>query len=131
MSQPTAVPEDGTHIRTCPLCESMCGLRVDVKGGEVQRIRANDDDVWSRGYICPRGAALGQLHHDPDRLRTPLVREGGTWCEASWEQAYAEVWRRLQPVLERDGISAVSAYVGNPTAHSFSLSRYVGAFIPM
>ena len=131
MSQPAAAPEDGTHTRTCPLCESMCGLRVEVKSGEVQRIRANDDDVWSRGYICPKGTALGQLHHDPDRLRTPLVRDGGTWCEASWEQAYAEVWRRLQPVLERDGISAVTAYVGNPVAHTFSLSRYIGAFIPM
>jgi anaerobic selenocysteine-containing dehydrogenase len=102
-----------------------------VKGGQVQRIRANDADVWSRGYICPKGTALGQLHHDPDRLRTPLLRDGGSWREVSWEQAYAEVWRRLQPVLERDGISAVTAYVGNPVAHGFSLSRYVGAFIPM
>ncbi len=131
MSQPAAAPEDGTHIRTCPLCESMCGLRVEVKGGQVQRIRANDADVWSRGYICPKGTALGQLHHDPDRLRTPLLRDGRSWREVSWEQAYAEVWRRLQPVLERDGISAVTAYVGNPVAHGFSLSRYVGAFIPM
>jgi len=109
----------------------MCGLRVEVKGGEVQRIRANEADVWSRGYLCPKGAALGQLHHDPDRLRRPLVRDGETWREVSWQQAYAEVWRRLQPVLERDGISGVTAYVGNPVAHGFSLSRYIGAFISM
>jgi anaerobic selenocysteine-containing dehydrogenase len=109
----------------------MCGLRVEVKGGVVRRVRANDDDLWSRGYICPKGTALGELHHDPDRLRTPLVRGGGTWREVSWEEAYAEVWRRLEPVLERDGIPAVTAYVGNPVAHGFSLSRYIGAFISM
>jgi anaerobic selenocysteine-containing dehydrogenase len=109
----------------------MCGLRVEVEGGEVQRIRANDDDVWSRGYICPKGTALGELHDDPDRLRAPLVRDGGTWRDASWEEAYAEVWRRLQPVLERDGLSAVTAFVGNPVAHNFSLSRYIGAFVAM
>jgi anaerobic selenocysteine-containing dehydrogenase len=125
------MPEDGTHIRTCPICESMCGLRVEVEGGKAQRIRANDDDVWSRGYICPKGTALAELHDDPDRLRAPLVRDGETWREASWEEAYAEVWRRLRPVLERDGLPAVTAFVGNPVAHSFSLSRYIGAFVAM
>ncbi len=43
MSQPAAAAEDGTHIRTCPLCESMCGLRVEVKGGEVHRERLRCD----------------------------------------------------------------------------------------
>jgi anaerobic selenocysteine-containing dehydrogenase len=131
VSQPAAVPEDGTYIRTCPLCESMCGLCVEVQGGLVQRIRANEDDVWSRGYICPKGTALGELHHDPDRLRRPLVRDGASWREVSWEEAYAEVWRRLEPVLERDGLSAVTTYLGNPVGHAFSLSRYTGAFMSM
>jgi anaerobic selenocysteine-containing dehydrogenase len=109
----------------------MCGLRVEVKGGEVQRIRGNDDDVWSRGYICPKGTALAELHDDPDRLRAPLVRDGATWREASWEEAYAEVWRRLEPVLKRDGLPAVSVYLGNPLGHVFSLSRYAAAFMSM
>lgn len=125
------LPPDGTHLRTCPLCEAMCGLRVEVEAGRVTRIRANDDDVWSQGYLCPKGTALGELHHDPDRLRKPLIREGDRFREATWEEAYAEIWRRLAPILERDGLSAVTAYIGNPTAHNFALSRYVGAFIPL
>ena len=44
-----APASDGSHVRTRPLCEAMCGLRVFVEGGRVARIRANDDDVWSRG----------------------------------------------------------------------------------
>lgn len=132
MSQPVDPgAADGTHIRTCSLCEAMCGVRVEVEAGRVARIRANPDDVWSRGYICPKGTALGELHHDPDRLRRPLIREGSAFREASWEEAFAEIWRRLAPILERDGLGAVTAYIGNPTAHNFSLSRYVGAFIPM
>src|SRR5262245_42319963 len=117
---------DGVHVRTCPLCEAMCGLRVRVEGGRVTQVRANPDDVWSKGYLCPKGTALGSLHHDPDRIRTPLVRgDDGRFRECSWSEAFEEIARRLAPILARDGLGAVSAYIGNPTAHNFSLSRYV------
>jgi anaerobic selenocysteine-containing dehydrogenase len=119
------------HTRTCSLCEAMCGLHVTVEDDRVTQIRPNPDDVWSEGYICPKGTTLGHLHHDPDRLRVPMVRRGEDWHEVSWDEAFAEVERRLRPVIERDGIDAVTAYIGNPTAHNFSLSRYVGAFVPM
>jgi anaerobic selenocysteine-containing dehydrogenase len=119
------------HYRTCPLCEAMCGLEITVADGHVAGIRPDREDVWSRGFICPKGAVLGDLHHDPDRLRAPLVRAGAGWREVGWEEAFDEVERRLHPVIARDGIGAVTTYIGNPTAHNFSLSRYVGAFIAM
>jgi len=119
------------HKRTCPLCEAMCGLHVHVAGDRVTKIRANPDDVWSRGYICPKGTALGELHHDPDRLRAPVVREGDRFREVGWPEAFAEVERRLHPVLAQSGSEALTTYIGNPTAHNFSLSRYVAAFAPM
>lgn len=122
---------DGTHTKTCPLCEAMCGLRVTVEDGHVTKIRANEDDVWSRGYICPKGTTLGELHHDPDRLRGPLVRRGDDLVEVSWPEAFEEVHRLLRPVLDEDGISAMTVYFGNPVAHNFSLSRYAAAFTPM
>jgi len=122
---------DGSHVRTCPLCEAMCGLRVFVEGGRVAKIRANEDDVWSRGYLCPKGTTLGEVHHDPDRLRAPLVRDGAGFREVSWPEAFREVKRRLEPVLAQHGREAVTAYIGNPTAHNFSLSRYVPAFVAM
>ena len=108
----------------------MCGLRVQVEGSRVTQIRANPDDVWSRGYLCPKGTTLGEVHHDPDRLRAPLVREGAGWREVSWAEAFREVARRLRPLLAEHGKEAVTAYIGNPTAHNFSLSRYVAAFAP-
>jgi len=122
---------DGTCIKTCPLCEAMCGLKISVEGGRVAKIRAHDDDVWSRGYSCPKGMALGYLHEDPDRLRQPLVRRGDEFVEVSWEEAFAEIERRLQPVIEAHGKDAVTVYFGNPVAHNYSLSRYAAAFIPM
>jgi anaerobic selenocysteine-containing dehydrogenase len=122
---------DGVHLHTCPLCEAMCGLRVHVEGGRVKKVRANPKDRWSRGYLCPKGTALGDLHHDPDRLRAPLVRRGSAFHEVTWEEAFTEVERGLHGVLDARGKEAVTAYIGNPTAHNFSLSRYVAAFAPM
>jgi len=109
----------------------MCGLEITVEGGRVARIRPNPDDVWSRGYICPKGVSLGELHHDPDRLRQPLVRDGDRFREVGWDEALDETWRRLRAVVDAHGREAVTAYIGNPTVHNFSLSRYVPAFIGM
>ncbi len=122
-------PSERIHRRTCPLCEGMCGLRIHVKDGRVDRIRPDPDDVWSRGYMCPKGTTIGDLHHDPDRLRTPLVKRDGEFVEASWDEAFAECERLLHPVLDRYGREAVTAFIGNPTASNFSLSRHIGAFV--
>ena len=64
-------------FRTCPLCEATCGLRLEIEDGHVRRIRGDDEDPFSRGFICPKGSTLGTLHDDPDRLRRPLVRRDG------------------------------------------------------
>ena len=119
-----------TAFRTCPLCEAGCGLEITLKdapedaGEEVVRIRGDRDDVFSKGYICPKGSTLKQLHEDPDRLRRPLVRRGDTHVEVSWDEAFAEVERLLLPVLERHGRDACAAYLGNPSAHSTAGQLY-------
>lgn len=121
--------EKRIELRTCPLCEAMCGLQIHVEGEQVTLIRPDRDDVWSKGFICPKGTTLGHLHHDPDRLRAPMVRDGDTWREVSWDDAFARCEELLHGVRERHGADAITAYVGNPTAHNFSLGRYVGLYM--
>ena len=107
-------------FRTCPLCEATCGLRIETEDGHVTRIRGDAEDPFSKGFICPKGSTLGALHDDPDRLRRPLVRRNGVHEEVSWEEAFAEVERRLTAVLATHGRDAVAVYVGNPNAHNFA-----------
>jgi anaerobic selenocysteine-containing dehydrogenase len=114
-----------TAFRTCPLCEASCGLeislRADGRGGEeVRRIRGDRLDVFSKGYICPKGSTLTQLHEDPDRLRTPMVKRDGEHVAVSWDEAWGVVADGLAGVIGRGGREALAAYVGNPTAHSLS-----------
>jgi len=109
-----------TAFRTCPFCEATCGLELTVRDGAVTRIRGDRDDVFSRGFICPKGTTLGQLHDDPDRLRGPMVRRDGELRPASWEEAFDGVARRLPPIVQRHGRDAVAVYLGNPTVHNLS-----------
>lgn len=121
----TAMTEtsDRTVFRTCPLCEATCGLEIEIADGAVKRIRGDRDDVFSHGFICPKGSTLKQLHEDPDRLRKPLVRRGfddagaPIFEEVDWAEAYAEADRVLRQVRDTHGNEAVGMYLGNPGAH--------------
>lgn len=106
--------------RTCPLCEATCGLKITVKEGVAVKVEGDRDDVFSNGYICPKGAALGDLHYDPDRLRKPLVRKGGELVEVEWDEAFSAVEAGLTPVLEKYGRDSVGVYLGNPCAHTMA-----------
>jgi anaerobic selenocysteine-containing dehydrogenase len=118
-----------TAFRTCPLCEAGCGLEItvdrDSSGAEqVTRIRGDRDDVFSKGFICPKGSTLRQLHDDPDRLRRPLVKRDGVHVEVSWDEAWAAVELGLGGVIERHGREALAVFLGNPTAHSLSAMMF-------
>ena len=106
-----------TSFRTCPLCEATCGLEITVDRGAVTRIRGDRDDVFSHGFICPKGSTLGDLHTDSDRLRSPMIRLGREWREVSWDEAYLEIERRLSAVVVEHGADSVGVYLGNPNVH--------------
>jgi anaerobic selenocysteine-containing dehydrogenase len=112
------------HYRTCPFCEATCGLEVETKGTEVVSVRGDERDVLSHGFICPKAYGLKQLHEDPDRLTTPLIRRDGELREATWDEAFEEIDRRLTPLLAEHGRNAVAVYIGNPNAHNLSSLAY-------
>ncbi|HOF31217.1 MAG TPA: molybdopterin oxidoreductase family protein, partial [Burkholderiaceae bacterium] len=88
-----------THHRICPLCEACCGLEIQTQGDHVIRVRGHASDIFSHGYLCPKGVALKDLHEDPDRLRAPLIKRNGVFHEAGWDEAFAEIERRLPPLI--------------------------------
>ena len=120
--------ETRTHFRTCTLCESMCGIRVDYQGDTIIAIAGDPDDPHSRGHICPKGYALQDLHNDPERLRTPLKRMGDQWLPISWDDALEEVASRLLDIQARHGKDALAAYWGNPIAHNLGILLSMGRF---
>ncbi|MFM7060837.1 MAG: molybdopterin-dependent oxidoreductase [Actinomycetes bacterium] len=118
--------------RTCPFCEAMCGLELTLDDDRhVTLVRGDREDVWSRGYLCPKGTALGRLHEDPDRVRVPLIREGDGFREATWDEALTLISQRLPGIVSEHGRDALAVYIGNPVAHSFQLAAGIPVFVPM
>lgn len=114
-----------TALRICPLCEATCGLTLTIEGTTVTGARGDRDDVFSRGFICPKGASFGALDADPDRLRTPLVRRDGVLREATWEEAYDAIAAAVPALIREHGAQSVGVVLGNPNVHTMA-----GAFYP-
>ncbi|MFE3994042.1 molybdopterin-dependent oxidoreductase [Streptomyces goshikiensis] len=113
-----------TALRVCPLCEATCGLTLTIEGSAVTGARGDRDDVFSRGFICPKGAAFGAVDGDPDRLRTPLVRRAGRLREATWEEAYAAVAAAVPALVREYGPQSVGVVLGNPNTHTMAGALY-------
>ena len=118
-----------TALRICPLCEATCGLTLTIDDGRVTGARGDREDVFSAGFICPKGASFAELDNDPDRLAAPLIRRDGELTEATWDEAYAAVAKGLGDVLREHGGTSVGVYVGNPNAHTIAGSLYVPLII--
>jgi anaerobic selenocysteine-containing dehydrogenase len=123
--------DEATRVtyRTCPLCEATCGLEITLEGDRVKRIRGDRDDVFSHGFICPKGSTLKQLHEDPDWLQAPRIKDGDGWREATWDEAFAAIEDGLGPIWEEHGRNAVALYLGNPSVHHMAGALYLRPLI--
>ncbi|MFF8503304.1 molybdopterin-dependent oxidoreductase [Streptomyces anulatus] len=114
-----------TAPRICPLCEATCGLTLTIEGTTVTGARGDREDIFSRGFICPKGASFGGLDADPDRLRVPLVRgDDGELREASWSEAFDLIAARIPELTKTHGPNAVGVVLGNPNVHTMAGSLY-------
>ncbi len=112
--------DDRQAIRTCHICEVSCGLALQVRrDGTVASVRGDAFDTYSSGYLCAKGAAIGALDADPDRLLEPRIRRNGRLEVVGWDEAFAEVDRLLRPHLDGDR-SALALFTGNPSGHNFA-----------
>jgi anaerobic selenocysteine-containing dehydrogenase len=115
--------------RTCHLCEATCGLELHLDGDDITLVRGDRDDVFSAGYLCPKGTAIKHLETDPDRVRVPMIRRADGWHEVTWDDAFAEIATRLGAIRAAHGNDAVAVYLGNPNAHNLGPVLYNRVFL--
>jgi anaerobic selenocysteine-containing dehydrogenase len=108
-----------TVHRTCTLCEATCGLTFQVEGDRILSVRPDPHDPISKGYACPKGIAIAEVHDDPDRVRQPLRRTArGVFAPIAWKEALDEAADGIRRVRDRHGPDAVAIYWGNPVIHN-------------
>lgn len=114
----------------CRICEPSCGLVADVDGGRLVKLRPDRAHPITEGFACHKGLAAVELHDDPDRLDTPLLRSAdGSWTRSTWDEAMAVTARQITAITTEHGSDAIAAYVGNPMAFNALGSLHVGTLL--
>lgn len=99
------------HKTSCVLCAQNCGLEVQVQENRLVRVRPDQDNPRSQGYVCRKGLNIAFHQHHAQRLNHPLKRVGGNFERISWEQALAEIAEKLRAIISAHGPQSL-AYMG-------------------
>jgi anaerobic selenocysteine-containing dehydrogenase len=103
-----------TERSYCRICTSQCGILVDIDGDEVVKVRGDRDHPVTHGYTCPKGRALGQVHHHPQRIERPLMRNAqGALEPAGWDACLDDLAGKLRAVIDRYGPGSVGIFYGS------------------
>ena len=64
----------------------------------IVHVEGDPDHPVNRGTLCPKGAALLDMVHSPNRLQHPVVREPGAneWKRISWDDALSRVAKHMK-----------------------------------
>src|SRR5678816_860751 len=87
------IKDSKTVPSICPFCSVGCATLIHVKGGEIINIEGDPRSPHNEGTLCPKGAAIFQLHKNPNRPTKVLHRRPGAtdWEPMELEQALDRV----------------------------------------
>jgi formate dehydrogenase major subunit len=115
---------------TCPYCSVGCGVILYTLGDraknakpELVHVEGDPDHPVNRGTLCPKGAALLDFVHSPDRLRFPEYRAPGSdrWERVTWEWAADRIARLMKDDRDKrfEAKNAAGATVNRWTSVAF------------
>jgi len=114
-----------SHTTFCRICESLCGLEMQVEDGQIIEIKPDSKHVATNGFACPKGLKQHQLFNSPDRLLAPRKKTPAGWQDVSWDGALNDIGSKLKQIREDHGGDAIAMYVG--TAAGFGVLHPVFA----
>ena len=128
---PTVASAQELRIKTakatpsiCPYCSVGCATLVHTVDGKIVNIEGDQRSPFNEGTLCPKGAAIYQLHINPNRPTKVLHRAPGatTWEEWPLERAMARVAELVKKSREETFVEKLdNGKVVNMTSAFFSL----------
>jgi anaerobic selenocysteine-containing dehydrogenase len=116
----TPLPLDADDLPTvCVLCSHNCGLRVDVKGGRIAAVRADERNPITEGYVCNKAFSIGHYVEHAQRVVHPLKRQAdGSFERITWDVAIAEIAAKLDDIRTRHSPRSIALVgVGGQANH--------------
>jgi predicted molibdopterin-dependent oxidoreductase YjgC len=92
----------------CPYCGCGCSFYIEEKDGRAVGVTPSTDHPVSRGSLCVKGWRAYEFINHPERLRSPMIRDGGLVREATWEEATDLIVENLLDIKEKHGSDALA-----------------------
>ncbi|MBT5032731.1 MAG: formate dehydrogenase subunit alpha [Proteobacteria bacterium] len=129
--QSKALQADNTVRTTCSYCGVGCNLEVSVRNNEVQSIRAPWDAEVNQGHTCLKGRYAFRFYNHPDRLRTPLIRQGSKFVEATWDEAYDFIANKLEKISKNNGPDSIAGISSSRCTNeeNYLMQKFIRAVI--
>ena len=103
-----ARPWETLKVRTtCTYCGVGCQLYLHVKDNQVVKITGVEDVAPNFGSLCVKGRFGFDFIHSPDRVKTPLIKENGSFREATWDEVLDLVARKLGDIKAENGPDSI------------------------
>jgi NADH-quinone oxidoreductase subunit G len=125
-------PWEMTYVSTvCTHCSNGCKTTLSVRNNEILRANNRDLSGFNRDFLCVKGRFGFDFTRHPDRLKLPLVRRDGKLVPSSWEDALAEVSRRLAETRKAHGADSIGFIGSNRTTNeeNYLLQRIARASV--
>ncbi|MBL0940157.1 MAG: 4Fe-4S dicluster domain-containing protein [Gemmatimonadaceae bacterium] len=89
------------YATTCKECATACGVLAEVREGRPIKLEGNPDSALNKGAICATGLSAMQGLYNPDRYRSPMVREGSALKPTTWDKAYELLAQKIGEVKSK------------------------------
>ena len=94
-----------------PHDSSGANLVVQVKNNEVLRVVPLENEEVNECWIADRDRFSYEALNSSDRLRAPMIKQGGEWKEVDWQTALEYVANGLNQISKDHGASSIGALV--------------------
>lgn len=110
------------YATTCRECPAGCGVLAKNREGRLIKLEGNPLHPVNRGRLCMRGQAALHGIYNPDRLKHPMLREGGKWRPISFSEAQSILGARLAAAARkgRDRVRMITEVVGEAQLQLFT-----------
>ncbi len=122
---------DREATTTCGYCGVGCRLETHVRNGKIASISPALDGPANKGHTCVKGRFAHQYTRSRDRLTTPLIREGGTFRIATWEEAISRIAREFSKIKDEHGPDAIAGLASSRATNEdcYTMARMMRAAI--
>ena len=106
------------YASTCRECSAGCGILMETRDGRTFKLEGNPAHPLNRGALCARGQAAVQGLYNPDRYRSPMVRQNGKLVPTTWDQALKTLGQQLS-ALQTNGQAGSAVFINQHETGSF------------